>query len=308
MTERIAGLNASLEALVREGPDLWRISAWGVTRGTQSIPALLHNDAYLPETNRTRVLLVSGFSGEESDVALALGALQLFQAEGIELAGRIALSGVPCVNPERNGGLSPGYPPLDNFFNDPQEPESRYLWRWVCFQAPGLVLELRAAGLVQWQANDAATALGSALGARTVTGDGSWLAAIGEGTPDGLGPIPGLRLSAPPDHLATELGRLWTIIANQDASASVSPARRALDARRGRSFRTLREFWPRFTGTNWTLSTTHRAWASVGGSAWPSWTRGMSLLSPASWGWWSPTCPDPSPCSASGQGEPIWRV
>ena len=233
----IAQLNTSLGSLARSRPDLWQLSACGVTPGTQRIPALLDKEAYVLVTNRVRVLLIAGLSGRENDVALALRTLKLFQDESHELAERIALTAVPCCNPEGGRDLSSGYPPLDNFFNDSQEPEKRYLWRWVCFQAPSLVLELRAGESVQWQANDTARGLGSALGgAEDISGDDSLLTALGRGTPDDLGPIPGLALNCPAEHLATELGRLWKVITVQADPVSVSPARRRLDARRARSF------------------------------------------------------------------------
>src|SRR5688500_5310033 len=35
------------------------------------------------------------------------------------------------------------FPPVKGFFDHPEEPESRYVWRWVTYQAPDLVLQLR---------------------------------------------------------------------------------------------------------------------------------------------------------------------
>ena len=35
------------------------------------------------------------------------------------------------------------FPPEKGFFDHPEEPESRYAWRWVTYQAPDLVLQLR---------------------------------------------------------------------------------------------------------------------------------------------------------------------
>ena len=237
MRDRIADLTASLEALATNSPDRWKLVACGVTSGVQAIPALLDRDAYLPVSGRARVILISGLSVEDSDVALALRTLELFQNEGDRLGDRIALTAIPWGNPQGSQDISAGYPPLDNFFNDPQEPEKRYLWRWICFQAPGLVLEVRVGESVRWQTNDAAADLGAALSAATdAVEDGSLLAALGKGTPDGLGPIPGLRLTCSSESLAAELGRLWNAVSAQADSAAASPARRALDERRARSY------------------------------------------------------------------------
>ena len=237
MRDRIADLTASLESLAANSSDRWKLVACGVTSEVHAIPALLDRDAYFPVSRRARVILISGLSGNYSDAALALRTLELFQNEGDRLGDRIALTAIPWGNPQGSQDISAGYPPLNNFFNDPQEPEKRYLWRWICFQAPGLVLEVRAGESVRWQSNDAAAGLGSTLSAATdVVEDGSLLAALGKGAPDGLGPIPGLRLTCSSDSLAAEMGRLWNAVSAQADSAAASPARRALDQRRSRSY------------------------------------------------------------------------
>ena len=237
MKDRFADLTASLGSLAANRADRWKLAACGVTPGLQGIPALLDREAYLPESSRIKVLLISGLSGGDSDVALAMRALELFQNEGDRLGDRIALTAVPWANPQGSHDISGGYPPPDNFFNDPEEPEKRYLWRWICYQAPGLVLEVRAGGSVRWQTNDAAASLGSALGAAADSvEDGSLLAALGKGTPEGLGPIPGLRLTCSSESLPAELGPLWEAATAPANSLATSRARRALDQRRGRSY------------------------------------------------------------------------
>ena len=127
-----------------------------------------------------------------------------------------------------------GYPPEGDFYHHPSDPESRYLWRWICFQAPDLVLELVNSNETRWEANEAARRLAPAVAARSMWGDGTLLNALGTGMPNNLGPIPGLRLEAPSPRMGPELGRLWGFIA-QFPSWEPSPARRALDSRRSRS-------------------------------------------------------------------------
>jgi rhamnogalacturonyl hydrolase YesR len=152
---------------------------------------------------------------------------------------------VPCGNPDglatgvapengAGGNPSVGYPPQDNFFHDPHNPEAFYLWRWICFQAPDLVLEIRAGDSVSWEASDAAALLVPALGATGLEQSDSLLVALGVGKPSGLAPIPGLRLTTPLHTLATELERLWSILA-QTPSLRPSPARGVLEARRQRT-------------------------------------------------------------------------
>ncbi len=245
MTDRIDDLVASLDSLVRRGRGRWTRSACGVTRSEREIPALLDGDAYVPATSRARVLLVSGLSGRPDDVAQAVRALGVFAAGGPQLASEIALSAVPCGNPDglaadagpgngAGGDPSTGYPREGNYFHDQQNPETRHLWRWVGFQAPDLVLELRSGNHTRWEANQSAGPMAPAVGAMPLRDDGSLLAALGTGNPNGLGAIPGLRLTAPAHHVSGELGRLWSLV-TQFPDWGPSPARHALDSRRSRS-------------------------------------------------------------------------
>lgn len=242
MADPVRDLNTAMEALARSHPQLWKVSACGVTAALNSIPALLDRDAYVPETSRARVLLVSGLSGRGEDVALARQALELFAGKGDALSNRVALSAVPCGSPDRLGGetgdavgdASTGYPPDGNFYYDAENPERRYLWRWMCFQAPDLLLELRIGEDTAWEANAAAQRLATPLNASNMREEDSLLAALGTGIPDDLGPIPGLRLTVSLDNLAAQADRLWEIV-TQTWVWSASPARRALEARRSRS-------------------------------------------------------------------------
>ena len=100
MTDRTAGLHDYLESLARTSSERWTVSACGVTGSRQNIPALLDKDAYAPASNTVPVLLISGLSGHEDDVALARHTLELFQDSGSGLANHIGLSAVPCCNPD----------------------------------------------------------------------------------------------------------------------------------------------------------------------------------------------------------------
>jgi hypothetical protein len=35
------------------------------------------------------------------------------------------------------------FPPQKGFFDHPDQPESRYVWRWATYQAPDFLLEIR---------------------------------------------------------------------------------------------------------------------------------------------------------------------
>jgi rhamnogalacturonyl hydrolase YesR len=243
-------VNAALQALAARAADVWTLDACGVTRSQTPIPALVHRDAYAPITPRVRVLLIGGLSGRPEDVTLAYNVLEAYVETRDRLGQTLALSAVPCANPdglvlgvgpENGAGGRPenGYPPLDQFFYDPHNPERRYLWRWAGLQAPDLLLEVRAGQAVAWEASATAMTLASELHATLVAPPDSFLAALGADlsnglTPNGLGSIPGLRLTTPSEALRAQLQRLWSLLPSL-ATLLSSPARRRLEARRTRA-------------------------------------------------------------------------
>ena len=196
MAVTIETLERLLADLVHSSPGLWMPSAFGVTRAERQIAALVDRDAYEPSTDRVRVLLVGGLSGMPDDVAVALEALQFF-AGGRYMEG-VALSAVPCANPGglalrmgpangAGGTVTGGYPPVGGYYDHPTSPESRYLWRWTCYQAPNVVMEVRCGVETAWEANAAAGALGKALGASAANPQDSFIAALGRDAADGPG-------------------------------------------------------------------------------------------------------------------------
>ena len=190
-------------------------------------------------------MLVGGLSARAADVDMALHALELYAGGGDGLALRVALSAVPCGNPDglrlgrgpengAGGNPSQGYPPEGNYYFDEQNPEKRYLWRWICLQAPDVVIAVRAGeGSVRWEYNSAARRFAPALAAREMERD-SLLGALGEGYPEGLGVIPALRLTCSDEFLPREISRLFGVV-QQNGMSGKSPARQALDGRRSRT-------------------------------------------------------------------------
>ncbi|HEU0021212.1 MAG TPA: glycoside hydrolase family 88 protein [Dehalococcoidia bacterium] len=241
MPDTTSDLDSALAALAQKHPNLWQLSSCGVTRSRQSIPALLDHDAYSSGTRRVRVLVIGGLSGAAADPGLIQRVLEFSADQEERLAQKVALSAVPWANldaltPDSGNlrDLSRGYPPQDNFYFDPDAPESRYLWRWICLQSPDLLLEIRSGEIVRWESNDAVGLLPVTIGASRIVDTNSLLGAIGQGMPDGLGPIPGLRLTVSENELGLELGRLWESLL-QVWSWEPSPARQEILGRRSRS-------------------------------------------------------------------------
>ena len=209
MASQLSQFDSTLASLARNRPDLWLLSACGLTPAQEPIPSLLHRDAYSAHSAGHRVLLIAGLSGSADDTMLALQVLELVSSDSARLGSQIAISAIPKANPRAARDLSSTYPPEDGFFNHAEEPEKRYLWRYICWQAPDLVLEIRAGTKVTWQANPAAGSLVAAWSdVKDLSEPGSLLAVLGIGRPDGLGAIPGLRLTCPDAELTGQLARM----------------------------------------------------------------------------------------------------
>ncbi|MFB3119291.1 MAG: hypothetical protein ACE1Y2_02035, partial [Stenotrophomonas maltophilia] len=168
---------------------------------------------------------------------LALQVLRLVSSNSAQMGSQVAVSAIPNASPRAARDFSSPYPPEDGFFNHAEEPEKRYLWRYICWQAPDLVLEIRAGTEVTWQANPAAGPLVTAWpDVEDLPEPSSLLAALGIGQPDELGAIAGLRLTCPDAELNGQIARLWKELELAPPGRFKSPARLALDVRRSRSF------------------------------------------------------------------------
>ena len=233
------------ETAVRElasAPDVdWRRAACGVTRPGREIVTLEDRDFYDKECDRIRVALVGGLSGTPEDVEIALLAVRSIacKSEG----SRIAAISVPCANPGglalgsgpangAGGRVDRGYPPAGGFFNHATSPESRYLWRWTCYQAPDVVIEVRSGHGTDWETNLAAGTLRNRLAAKPATPHDSFIAALGDDGQVDPGPIPGVRLTVGADSLDRELGRLLDLLSDEPTGPSRS--RQVIESRAAR--------------------------------------------------------------------------
>ena len=236
-----------IEAIVSESGVPWTRDGCGVTRRDTQIVSLVHTDAYLDDSDRHRVLLVGALSGKPDDAEVAISVLRAY-ATSRRLRNRVALSAIPCANPDGlelgagpgngSGGdpsaPSGGYPPEGGYFNHETDPEARYLWRYIGFMAPDYVVEVRAGDGVAWECAGVPSALSDALGAQSMAQDSSLLPALSQGTPNGLGQVPGIRLTAPVADVSTELHKLLSALDGLGAPI-VSQARSELASRRSRT-------------------------------------------------------------------------
>lgn len=234
-------LEERIEALLADAPGFWQRDACGVTRSEREIPVLRHGADQPPAGARLHLVLVGGLSGRREEMEAALAALNAYRAAP-GLPARFALSAVPCANPDGLAlGVSPensaGYPPPGESYFD-ANPEAHYLWRWVSFQGPDLVLEICVGAAAKWEASapclELLSQLRSALNATELPSDGSLLGALARGEPNLLPPVLGLRLTCATAEVEGELAKLWTVLARVPDHAC-SPTRGALQARAART-------------------------------------------------------------------------
>lgn len=148
----LEALDAELRALAALPGEPSRVDAAGFSRAGHLLPTL--ESVGTPET-ASRVVLVAGLDGSTAAVAAALAAARWYKQEAPRhLRRRVALGILACGNPEgllaarpeNSRGQRPGegFPPLQGFFFHPTAPERPAAFRWAQWQAPDLLLEVRA--------------------------------------------------------------------------------------------------------------------------------------------------------------------
>ena len=248
-------INAALVNLVRKRtPERWQTVPIGLSPLWRPMLALIDTRSlpFSDDDHRPTVLLVAGLRGESMDTPRILTALDLFARSSAAGASGVALSVLAASNPDALAGgdweaaagnptdLTRGFPPDGGFYSDETGPESRYLWRRVCYQAPDLLVEIALsddpAHQPLWEANVAAAdnPVALALSAGPARDDDSLVAALGRPSSDNPGVIPAVRLTTHWTGLSNALHSLLAVT-TRDSNVPPSPACVALDARRRRS-------------------------------------------------------------------------
>lgn len=207
--------------------------ACGVDRHGQVIDAFVHKDAYDRESPRASILFVGDLSGRTPADVVTGAITDVPQQTRGDTSSTPVVSVIPspCI-PGSGTPTSAPYPPEGGFFDHESDPVARYLWRWVSHLAPDLVVELHAGDSTERRATDLETAERFDAADSGIECD-SLLGAMGRGAGDAPDPIPGLRITAPPELLRVQVGRLLSVAGESDLSPS--GARRNLTARRSRS-------------------------------------------------------------------------
>ena len=223
------------------------VAAAGLTRANERLLTLEHTRSVGDQARR--LVIVGGLDGTPESAQAVLEALRWFKSDAPDVLRRAwTITALPCADPPRcsteipgdgrvpsaagrvrsaagpvpsTAGPVPGgdqaFPPEDGFYNHDTSPELRYVWRWVAFQAPDLVLEVRSGQTQSWEISGSAGTAGTPALDGPRPPDGTLAAAISTGTPSGLAPVASVRVSTNVDgaprmlrtllEAATSLGR-----------------------------------------------------------------------------------------------------
>ena len=176
------------------------VAAAGLTRAGERLVTLEHTRDSDPGR---RLVIVGGLDGTLESARAVLAAIRWFKTEApVELRAAWDIAALPCARPPQCSsdgspvGMPPGgaqvFPPEGGFYNDETSPESRYVWRWVAFQEPDLVLEVRSGPTLSWELSEGTGAL-RLDGPQPPTG--TLTAALSVGAPSGLAPVAAVRSS-----------------------------------------------------------------------------------------------------------------
>ena len=136
-------LHAEIEAVAALAGEPRIVSAAGLTRDETPLVTIENPSAFdLPGPER-RLVIVAGLDGNPDSARVALDAVRWVKTAAPDQARtQWVISVLPMANPA--AGTPPAtFPPVDGFFDDPGRPDTRYVWRWVAYQAPDLVVEVR---------------------------------------------------------------------------------------------------------------------------------------------------------------------
>ena len=140
-----APLDVDLKALAALPGEPSIVSAAGVTRSETPLLTIENPSAFDPAPTRLRLVIVGGVDGDARGAQAAIEAVRWMKRGAPQkIRDRWIVSALPMADPDGQARAKPfHFPPAKGFYEDPEQPESRYLWRWVTYQAPDLVVEFR---------------------------------------------------------------------------------------------------------------------------------------------------------------------
>ena len=245
-------LESALHNLVRQGVVASDISYCGITKNGYQIPVILHRHAYDFSGDCTRILVIGGVNGTDGEVQLALDVIETITNDSNGFNG-LSISYIPCLNydayisnpqaPQTEGKLTHGFPPDGNYFFDSEIPESRYIWRWISYKAPDLVIELSLGESTRIESNEDAPTFIADMDTVSPVSDDSLIGALGRKYESNPGSIPGVRITGANEQVASKTVELLHKVADSRGTdqSSSSHAAAAICKRRDRTAQEVSE-------------------------------------------------------------------
>ena len=142
-----APLDTDLKTLAALPGEPRLVSAAGITRSEAPLLTIENAAAFDPASTKLRLVLVGGLDGDPRGAQAVLDAVRwMKRGAPSAIRNRWMVSALPMADPDGHARARPFlFPPAKGFYEDPEQPESRYVWRWVTYQAPDLVIEIRGA-------------------------------------------------------------------------------------------------------------------------------------------------------------------
>lgn len=233
-------LNQHVETVARLAGEPSLPSSMGVSGKDLPLRSLESREPL--DSPKRRLVILGGLDGDDRGPRATLEAIRWFKTQApAALREGWNLSAVACGNPEGLRQLKPtndffgkpavNYPPEGGFFQDAKAVENRYLWRWLAFQAPDLVLIVNGASRTQWRVPPAYASLATGLNALPLVSPDTLAMSLSRGTPNGLGTVPALSV----DSRGSDGPRLLEAALKAGANLPRSPMRQAVLRRMSRT-------------------------------------------------------------------------
>ena len=131
-------------AVAALGGEPQHVSAAGVTRTGTRLATIENVSPFGAGASRRRLVLAAD---NDRAARACLGAIRWFKTDAPrQLRDRWDVSAVLLtVANDAAAARRLAFPPADGFFNHPDQPESRYVWRWATYQAPDVARRYEAA-------------------------------------------------------------------------------------------------------------------------------------------------------------------
>lgn len=211
----------------------WLRLPYGVTRNGTVLESEVHPSLLDVSSRLTRVLVIAGAETDPAALRATAARIESMRAATQAWSIQFPETSVSLIASLHPAGLAvePSFPPQGKAYDDPVEPETIYLWRWLGMLAPDVVVELRAGNSAAWKTPKTDRDLFSfeSLNAQQEDQYGGLASALAKQKACGVASIPALSLRASSDD---DLLPLLKELSRQPVR---SPARQELQRRLNRS-------------------------------------------------------------------------